>query len=193
MGAFSKQQLRQQYLQKRQQLSVDECVELSKDLLHQFQKLNLTGIYCIHLFLPMKHNNEPDTYLIRDWLKTNHPDIRVVFPKTDFTMFTMHSFADDANLQLAENKYGITEPIGGDEVAATEIDMVLLPMLIFDKQGYRVGYGKGFYDRFCAQCKPGTRFVGLSLFEPVDRIDDVNEYDVRMHSCLTPNERLDWH
>jgi 5-formyltetrahydrofolate cyclo-ligase len=71
--------------------------------------------------------------------------------------------------------------------------MILLPMLTFDKNGYRVGYGKGFYDRFCALCKPGTRFIGLSLFEPVDAIDDVNEYDVWMHSCLTPFGRWDWH
>lgn len=189
----SKQQLRQQYLQQRQQLSVDEYDALNKKLLSEFQKLDLTGINCIHLFLPMKENNEPDTYAIRDWLKVSHPHIKIVFPQTNFKTLTMRSFADDADLKLEVNKYGITEPVRGNEVNTSAIDLVILPMLIFDKQGYRVGYGKGFYDRFCAQCKPGTKFIGLSLFDPVESIDDVNEYDVWMYSCLTPNGRWDWH
>jgi 5-formyltetrahydrofolate cyclo-ligase len=117
----TKQQLRQQYLQKRQQLSVEEHVELNQKLLSQFQELDLTDIQCIHLFLPMKQNNEPDTYLILDWLKADHPHIRIVFPKTNFTALTMHSFADDAELQLAINKQGITEPVAGNEVKASEL------------------------------------------------------------------------
>lgn len=68
--------------------------------------------------------------------------------------------------------------------------MVLVPLLAFDRQGYRVGYGKGFYDRFMAQCKLGTRFVGLSFFEPVECINDADAFDQKIHECLLPTGLL---
>lgn len=161
-------------------------------LLAQFQQLDLSTIRCAHLFLPMVQNREPDTYLIRDWLKENHRDIKIVFPKTDFRTLQMFSYADDDDLVLEVNKYGITEPVAGNEIAAAEIDMVLLPMLIFDTRGYRVGYGKGFYDRFVELCRPDVQLTGLSLFKPVKNIDDVNGHDLRMQVCLTPGQLYNW-
>lgn len=65
--------------------------------------------------------------------------------------------------------------------------MVLIPLLAFDKNGYRVGYGKGFYDRFLAECRPDVVKVGLSVFEPIDEITDLNEFDIKMDFCITPN------
>lgn len=65
--------------------------------------------------------------------------------------------------------------------------MVLIPLLAFDKKGYRVGYGKGFYDRFLADCRPDVVKVGLSVFEPIDEIADLNEFDIKMDFCITPN------
>ena len=64
--------------------------------------------------------------------------------------------------------------------------MVLVPLLAFDKLGHRVGYGKGYYDRFLAKCPPNCLRIGLSLFDPVERIDDVVPTDIRLNSCLTP-------
>jgi 5-formyltetrahydrofolate cyclo-ligase len=63
----------------------------------------------------------------------------------------------------------------------------LVPLIAFDKKGFRVGYGKGFYDRFITRCHPGVITVGLSFFEPVDAIDDLTEFDVPMKYCVTPN------
>lgn len=190
---MTKQKLRAKYLAKRQQLTAEEYSILNQHLLQQFQQLDLTDIRCIHLFICMPARKEPDTGLIADWLKATHPDITIVYPKTNFRTLTMRSFADDETLLLAVNEYDITEPINGNEVPVEQIDLVILPLLAFDTNGYRVGYGKGFYDRFIAKCKPGTKFIGLSFFEPVDSIDDVNEYDVWMHDCLTPAKKWHWH
>lgn len=185
---MTKSQLRTQYLTKRRQLTGEVYAALNDGLLQQFQQLDLSAVKTMHLFLPIIENNEPNTNLIRTWLKETHPDIRIVFPRTDFGTLTMKSYADDADLIIEKNKYHIPEPVSGNEVAVSEIDMLILPMLVFDEQGYRVGYGKGFYDRFCAQCKPGTQFIGLSLFDPVKEIDDVDRYDIRMHACITPGK-----
>ena len=75
------------------------------------------------------------------------------------------------------------------------IDMVLVPGLCFDGDGHRVGYGKGFYDRFLKTCRPDCIKIGLSYFEPVESIDDVHEGDVRLDfvshagSCVAATRR----
>lgn len=183
---MTKAELRKIYIAKRNQLSQLEYEDLNHALLLRFQKLDLTGIRCIHLFLPIHKRKEPDTFLIRDWLASHYPHIKRVFPKANFADNTMQNFADDADLQLAINAFGIPEPVTGNQVDPLQIDLMLVPLLAFDKRGYRVGYGKGFYDRLMAQCRPDTRFVGLSFFEPVEVIDDVNEWDWKVDECLTP-------
>lgn len=189
---MTKQQLREEYKAQRLQLTNEEYQALNIKLFEQFQQLDFSGIKCIHMFLPIEQNREPDTYLIRKWLKGNYPQIKLVFPKTNFRTLHMRSYADDADLVLAVNNFGITEPAAGNEIEAEEIDMILLPMLAFDIQGYRVGYGKGFYDRFVTLCRADVQLIGLSLLDPVKSIDDVNGHDLWMHTCLTPEQRWDW-
>ncbi len=68
--------------------------------------------------------------------------------------------------------------------------MVLVPMLIADQNGHRVGYGKGFYDKFLATCKPSCIPVGLCFYEPVASIDDVNALDMPLKYCVTPGSSI---
>lgn len=189
---LKKQEIRKQFLHQRLMLSEVEYEDLNRLLLEQFTKLDLSNISCIHMFLPIKERREPDTFLIRDWLKQNHPSIKIAYPKANFANHTMESFVDDADLELIINGYGIPEPVAGNTIDPHEIDMMLVPLLAFDERGYRAGYGKGFYDRFMAQCGPHTQFIGISFFEPVDLIEDVDEHDFKMHRCITPNRVYEW-
>lgn len=184
---MTKDSLRKLYTEKRSQLSPAGYDNLCQKLLYQFKQLDLTEVKCLHLFLPITKRREPDTLLIRDWLKTEHPEIKLVYPKTNFADYSMQSFADDENLVIENSSYDIPEPVSGNMIGAVEIDLILIPLLAFDKCGYRVGYGKGFYDRFMAQCRPDTQFIGLSLFEAVDKIDNLDEFDMPMHYCITPD------
>jgi len=184
---MTKAEIRKLYTAKRKQLSQAEYDHLNQEMLKQFQHLDLSAVKVIHLFLPIQERKEPDTFLIREWLADNHPPIVRVFPKADFAHHTMQNFADDEPLELAINAFGIPEPIAGNLVDPLQIDLVLVPLLAFDKQGYRVGYGKGFYDRFLTQCRPEVQSVGLSLFEPVNYISDVNPFDCKMNLCVTPD------
>jgi 5-formyltetrahydrofolate cyclo-ligase len=91
------------------------------------------------------------------------------------------------NTRIKKNEYNIPEPVDGLEVPATKIDVVFVPLLAFDKKGHRVGYGKGFYDKFLSECKPETIKIGLSFFEPEELISDVFEGDILLNYGVTPN------
>lgn len=183
---MTKDQLRREFIHKRNRILQNEYDELCHQLLDQFTRLDFTGVSCIHMFLPIRKRKEPDTLLIRDWLKAERPEIQIAFPKTNFADHTMQSFADDTDLRLEINAFDIPEPVTGTEINPDVIDLMLVPLLAFDKQGYRVGYGKGFYDRFMTRCKPGTQFVGLCFWGPVDQITDLNQFDQKMTACVTP-------
>lgn len=142
--------------------------------------------WTVHLFLPIAGNQEPNTYAIAEWLRKQYPDIRLVLPKTERGSYRMNHVAWDANTALVPNAWGIPEPAAGTVVLPQEIDAVFLPLLIFDEQGNRIGYGKGFYDRFLTECRPATRKIGISLFEAVKVITDVSAHDVAMDLCVTP-------
>jgi 5-formyltetrahydrofolate cyclo-ligase len=96
----------------------------------------------------------------------------------------------DQQIELIKNEYGIDEPKSGNKVTENEIDMVLIPLLAFDRKGYRVGFGKGYYDKFLSRCRKDVLKVGLSFFEPVDAIEDITGYDIPMDFCITPKENF---
>ena len=105
------------------------------------------------------------------------------------TFFLANCFPFDEK-KLVENKWGILEPSreNQDKIEPKEIDLVIIPLLIFDKNGNRVGYGKGFYDRFLQQCNPKTLKIGICLEDPIEMIKDVDKFDVKMNFCITPNK-----
>jgi 5-formyltetrahydrofolate cyclo-ligase len=61
--------------------------------------------------------------------------------------------------------------------------------LTLDKRGHRVGYGKGYYDRFLSKCSPRCRFIGLSHFDNLEGIiSDITSSDIKLNGCVTPNK-----
>jgi 5-formyltetrahydrofolate cyclo-ligase len=120
-------------------------------------------------------------------LKSNYDEVKIVVSRIIPTTFEMQHFLFDEE-NLTENHWGILEPSGENlvEIPPNQIDFVIIPLLIFDHQGNRVGYGKGFYDRFLQQCRSETLKVGICLEESIEQIDGVNEFDVKMDFCITP-------
>ena len=62
-----------------------------------------------------------------------------------------------------------------------------MPLLAFDSIGHRIGYGKGFYDRFLNNCNTNAIKIGLSFFEAENENFDASENDIRLDYCVTPN------
>jgi 5-formyltetrahydrofolate cyclo-ligase len=186
---MDKATLRKYYLTKRKTLSSEEITKKSQQICDLFfQKIDLNAIKFLHIFLPIKKQNEIDTFLIIRRLEVEFPLINIVVSRSDLENFEMQHFILEEQY-LVENQWGILEPSQESrrEVQPQEIDLIIIPLLAFDKQGNRVGYGKGFYDRFLQKCSPKALKVGLCLEEPIEMIEDLNEFDVKMDVCITPD------
>ena len=94
----------------------------------------------------------------------------------------------DEQTSYKKNAFGIEEPVQAALINPAELDAVLVPLLISDTQGFRVGYGKGYYDRFLYNCRRDVLKIGFSYFEPVDQIDDIHQFDIPLSICVTPNK-----
>lgn len=105
---------------------------------------------------------------------------------------TIDRFKMDAvnikNLQsnLIKSRFGVVEPATSAKAIDIEkIDLVLVPGVAFDKEGNRIGYGKGYYDRFLEQCNDNTEFWGIAYsFQVFDRIPHTPS-DVRLNRVIT--------
>ena len=70
----------------------------------------------------------------------------------------------------------------------SKIDVVFVPLLAFDKNGHRIGYGKGYYDKFLSSCKPDIIKIGLSFYEAEEAFQDVYPSDIPLDYCVTPKK-----
>lgn len=184
---MTKKILRQKYLNLRKQYSLEELEQLSILITKKlFLQVNFLNIRSIHLFLPIKKQCEINTFLIINQLKKDFPQIDIIISKSNFQTFEMESFLLENNTILEDNIWGIPEPKEAKPYIESEIDMILMPLLIFDKKGYRVGYGKGFYDRFLTKCKSDIIKIGLSLFEAIEEIEGIEETDVPLDYVISP-------
>ena len=182
---MTKKELRIAYLEKRMLLTeaANELLtlQIKQQLLDSFQFENKK----ISLFLPISNKNEIDTFLI--WNDLISTSCEVYVPHWNQDSNTLTHFHLITLEQLTINQFGIPEPNYGQKISNNELDIVLIPLLTFDKNGYRIGYGKGIYDRFLAECNENTIFIGLSQFETIEKIDDLDSFDIPLHYCVSPN------
>ena len=188
MHSLTKHELRKIYREKRMNLPVELFQSLNNQLMAQVKTLDIGTFSTLHLFLPIKGNHEPDTYAIAEWLKLEYPQLQLILSKTEHGTYDMRHFIWNAATILKLNRWGIPEPVGGIAITPQEIDAIFVPLLAFDTRGNRVGYGKGFYDRFLSECRPTAVKIGLSLFEAERLISDTDTYDVALDACITPTQ-----
>ena len=183
---MTKEQARSVYKQKRKELAAAERSKLDDLMLIQFQKLQFPDIDHVLSYWPIEENHEPNTHLFGDFLEFRNPALKILYPKSDFERMEMDAIEVEADAPFHKNAWNIYEPMAGVITDAHVIDMVFVPLLIFDKQGYRVGYGKGFYDKYLKQCKPACIKVGFCYFEPVEEIEGRQDFDVPLNLYITP-------
>lgn len=183
---MNKDILRRLYLEKRKLIPEKETIERNKFLVETFfNEVSLEAIHNLHVYLPIRKQNEPDTILLIDRLRDEHQQINLVISKACSGGSLKH-YLYESEEQLRLNKWGIPEPVYGREIAPEQIDMVLVPMVIFDRKGQRIGYGKGYYDRFLAELREDVLKIGYSLSPPLDDLKYSDAFDVKMDACICP-------
>lgn len=183
---MSKQEIRIKYRALRQHLTAAEVEDKSLAIANRLVKLPVWDKTYYHLFLSIEAQKEVHTEFILHVLAGK--DKEVVVAKSDFESFRMKHYLLTDNTRLVKNQYGIPEPDNGLEVPADKIDVVFVPMLCFDLYGNRLGYGKGFYDRFLSQCRPDVVKIGLSFFEAEPQRIPNNPTDIPLNLCVTPEK-----
>lgn len=164
-------------------MSKAELLRISKSITASlFSYFDFSQINSVHCYLSIQKQNEIDTFGIIENLRL--ANVKIAISKSNFDTMQLDNywFREDTKLKL--NKVGVPEPINGLK-AENPYDMIIIPLLIFDKEGHRIGYGKGFYDRFLATV-PNTIKVGLSCFEPVSKIPEIDKLDIVLDHCITP-------
>lgn len=187
---MKKTELRKKYKSLRNSLSENEVEEMSLAIANKILALPLWEKTYFHVFLPITEQKEVNTEFILHLLSGK--DKEIIVSKADFATRKMTHFLLTDTTKIKKNEYNIPEPADGPdalgEVPSHKIDVVFVPLLAFDKKGHRVGYGKGFYDKFLSECKPDVIKIGLSFFDPEELITDVFEGDIQLNYCVTPNE-----
>lgn len=183
---MTKKEARTKYKILRLELSIEERDEKSCAIANELLKLPIWDKQYFHVFLSITEHFEVDTEYILHILAGK--DKEILISKSDFESRKMIHYLLTDGTKIKKNEYNIPEPVDGIEVPDSKIDVVFVPLLAFDEKGHRVGYGKGFYDRFLSQCKPNVITIGLSFFEAEKEITDLHENDFALNYCVTPSK-----
>jgi 5-formyltetrahydrofolate cyclo-ligase len=184
---MTKQVLRKIYLAKRAALSEAEYLHMNRQICNQFfVNIDLNFIKVIHTYLPIVSKREPDTWLIIDRLRREYPHIRIAIPKVNHEKDELEHYFFEGLHQLKTNSWGIQEPKQGVPCELVKIDLVLVPLLAYDKQGHRLGYGKGYYDKFLPLCKKDCKKIGISFCEAENLIPEIHLFDEKLNATMRP-------
>ena len=181
-----KQQLRAKYKLLRKTLTQNRIEDLSLAIANQLLELPIWEHEFYHLFLSIVEHKEVNTEYILNILAGK--DKNIVVSKSDFNTGLMTSYLLTDNTRIKKNTWNIPEPVDGIAIENSKINVVFVPLLVFDKCGHRVGYGKGFYDTFLKSCRLETIKIGLSFFDAEQCIDNTSAKDVMLDYCVTPNK-----
>jgi 5-formyltetrahydrofolate cyclo-ligase len=175
--------LRQLFKKQRSQLTVNELKNLNKAIFKNLIKMDFFKKNHYHIYLSNSLNNEVETDKVIELLFKKNK--RVYVPK----IMSDHLIHVEINKDTtySKNQLSIREPSSTNTSDSKIFDVVFIPLLAYDKYGERVGYGGGYYDRFLVKTQKNVLKVGLSFFEPVDKILDVEEHDIKLDYVITPN------
>ncbi len=183
----SKIELRQHYKALRAGLRVADVNISSREIGRQLMlHFDLSLLGCLHIFLSIAKQKEVDTLPLIEILQERYPNLRLVTSWIDPATDELQTLELLSGIPLVEGRWGIPEPAVRIPFEDKRIDMVLVPLLAFDEAGHRIGYGKGYYDRFLKRCPPSVIKVGVSLFPPVKTIIDISPHDIALDYCITP-------
>tara|TARA_X000000950_G_scaffold105010_2_gene132322 strand:- start:2998 stop:3579 length:582 start_codon:yes stop_codon:yes gene_type:complete len=178
----NKNQLRKNAFLKRIKLN-NEIVDLrSQKITEQlFQNFNFDH-QKTHLFYPIDDNKEVDTWKIHNRLKNKKSLFTSVYCN-NLKKWECVSFSPLTSFK--KGIYKIPFPENNQKDHYKKIDIIIIPLLIFDIRGNRIGYGKGIYDKILFSLNKNCIKIGVSLLECSDQLIDFQKHDIPLDYCQT--------
>ncbi len=184
---MDKAELRKEFLEKRKNLTNEQLAAANRLIWERLKEfLEWEHIKGLHLYLSIPGQHEVDTQPIVDYVREFHPLVDIVVPRIT-NEEKMEHVLWKPHIALQPNQWGIPEPVEGTLYDINDLQVVIVPLIIFDLNGHRIGYGKGYYDRFLGSCLPVVEKVGLSIFSPAERIR-TEATDVPLDAVITPEK-----
>lgn len=175
-----KRPFRAQMLQQRRSLSPEAGVRLSRAIQQQLLALpEYRDCELLALYSPVR--NEVQTDLVAAHARQSGK--RLAYPRVEGDGMVFHEVVADEALHCGA--FGVCEPVQTRPVAATEIGLAIVPGVAFDRNGFRLGYGKGYYDRFWGHGERHAFLVGFAYgFQLVPQLPS-EAHDLRLDLLLT--------
>jgi 5-formyltetrahydrofolate cyclo-ligase len=178
---MDKSQLRETYRGIREGLSTETVAEASAALCRRLGAMAILQ-EAERILAYLAFRNEPDLGLLFDLL----PSVQWVVPRVDGERLMLHPY-DPGN--LVRHAYGMREPLAlAPVVDPADLDVVLVPGVAFDRQGGRLGFGGGFYDRLLVR----TSAIRIGIAHDDCLADELPcaEHDQRMDWVVTPTQAI---
>ncbi|WP_185868429.1 5-formyltetrahydrofolate cyclo-ligase [Blattabacterium cuenoti] len=180
-----KEIIRKKFLEKRKLLNKIYIKKMSYKISLRMNRIIPYNKKHYNIFLPIKNNNEFNTFFIIDFLLKKKKCITV--PYSNFRNFSIKNCIYNKKTILKKNPFGIMEPVYKKIIPNHLIEVIFIPLIIFDINGYRIGYGKGFYDRMIPLCKKNLLKIGMSFFHPIKSIGSIHKHDIYLDIGVTPD------
>lgn len=186
MTFTSKKEYREEVLTMRSEVAIDVRNQwdeiIFNKLINSYYYKNYSTIFTFVSF-----KDEVDTHKFIEHALRNGKKIcvpKVPSKKEGMKVYFINNFED-----LKKGYFDILEPVEGCiEASPEEIDFILMPGVAFDRQGNRIGYGAGFYDRFLSQLKNQVPKIALAYdFQVYEEVPN-DEFDVRIDGIITEKE-----
>lgn len=182
-----KAEIRKEYKRKRAALSEDEKERRSGAIFIQFLAWleNWSSSKTVHMYFPIKKQGEVNTFPILHWFWES--GWSVFGSLIDQETGKMVSARIPQNTHFVEDSWGIPIPQEVERVPEEKFDLILVPLLAYDQEGWRIGFGKGYYDQFLEGLDFQPVKVGLSFFDPEEKLAH-EAHDIPLDYCITPEK-----
>jgi len=184
MGIYEeKKRLRKAMKAERLALAKEEWQSRSARIVQNilaFEKFQQAKV--VHGFIPDEHRHEVNLIPLLEWIISNQKKLLVpVVEEGELISVELTSFN-----HLEKNSFGVREPVAHvPSSLESEIDLVLVPLLAVDSKGNRLGYGKGYYDRFFKRLNSQAFKLGVAFeFQMLSHVP-ATESDVRLDAVVT--------
>ncbi len=179
----SKSDIRKKYKELRSNLSSEKIDTLSQDIAKQlFNNFNFSNC-SVHLFISIKKLNEVNTEFLMNELFNKGATVSTsAFDPSELAIRHVKIYPDT---KFNVGNMDIPIPDSTDIELLANLNYIIVPLLSYDINGNRIGYGKGIYDKILSKCNKNCKKIGLSIFEPEKQIP-IEPHDIKLDFCQTP-------